>query len=129
LNRKRQSRRTSVVLTLRALHDLQEIERFSITRWGRKTAARYLQHISSALDRLSQNPTLLSIESGAAPGLSFYRVQKHVLVCDHRIRRIVVLTIVHSSMDLPARLAELEPQLFAEVEFLHARLEGPTHGD
>ena len=129
MSRKRQARRTSVALTERALRDLHEVEQFSIRRWGRKTADRYLQEISSALDRLSQNPSLLSDQPGGSIGFSFYRVQKHYLVCDHRNERIVVLAIIHSSMDLPARLAELDPQLLAEIEFLHARLDNPTEHD
>jgi plasmid stabilization system protein ParE len=126
LSRKRRLQQAFVALTERAL---REIEQFSIGRWGRKTADRYLQEISSAIDRISQNPALLTDAPWASTGLSFYRVQKHVLVCDYRAKRIVILTIFHSSMDLPARLAELEPQLFAEVEFLHSKLNHPGQRD
>jgi toxin ParE1/3/4 len=107
-----------VWLTNRALADLHEIERYSVREWGRKTANRYLDEVEAALNRLRENPEILRLEPDFAAGLHFYRVRKHVLVCDRRASTITVLTILHTSMDISARLAELEPQLSAEARFL-----------
>jgi len=49
-------------------------------------------------------------------------VNRHVLVCDVQPASVVVLTVLHGSMDIPSRLAELVPQLSAEVALLHERL-------
>jgi antitoxin ParD1/3/4 len=49
-------------------------------------------------------------------------VNRHFLVCDLHGETVVVLTVLHSSMDLPTRLLELEPSLIAESQFLQARL-------
>lgn len=122
-SRKRVSR---VELTQHALGDLQAIEQFSIAEWGRKVAHRYLDDLAAALDRLSENPEILRLEPEFAPGLCFYRVRKHILGCDYSDELVIVLTVIHSSMDLPARLLELEPRLAEESRILRAKLRGPA---
>lgn len=119
---KRSSSATRVFLTERALSDLDGIERYSIKQWGRKVVDRYLGDIAAALDRIRDQPEILRLEPEFALGLHFYRVNKHILVCDVNQRLIIVLTVIHTSMDLPTRLQELEPQLMAEVEFLRNKL-------
>jgi plasmid stabilization system protein ParE len=105
--------------------DLTEIERYSVKEWGRKSADKCLDDIQSALDRLKEDPDILRLETDLAPGLYFYRVGKHFLVCDYPGDMIVVLTVTHTSMDIPARLTELEPRLESEVRLLRQR----CHGD
>jgi plasmid stabilization system protein ParE len=120
--KKRKSPGVSVVLTDRALADLRNIEDFSVRTWGRRTADKYLADIESALDRLRETPEILRLEPGLADGLYFYRVRKQVLVCDCAKDFITVLTLIHTSMDIPVRLAELEPRLAAEIQFLRDKL-------
>lgn len=119
---KKRSVPTVIALTQRALADLREIERYSVKEWGRKAADRYLDEIEAALNRLRENPTILQMEPEFSPGLWFYRVQKHVLACDLSKNQILVLTVLHTSMDLPARLQELEPRLMAEAAWLREKL-------
>jgi plasmid stabilization system protein ParE len=111
-----------LALTNRAITDLRGIEQYSIEQWGREIATNYLDDVAAALDRLIDNPKLLKLEPEFAPGLYFYPVRKHLLVCDWNGLSIVVLTIIHTSMDIPTRLAELQPRLAAELQFLHERL-------
>lgn len=119
---RRVAAKVSVALTELAISDLRAIERYSNREWGRKTADKYLDEIAAALDHFIENPDILSREPDFVPGLYFYRVRKHVLVCDYLDRTIIVLTILHISMDLPARLAELEPRLIVEAEYLRNKL-------
>jgi len=120
---------TRVALTQRAIAELVAIEQFSITEWGRKTADKYLDEIEAALDRLRENPDILRLEPEFAPGLYFYRVKKHFLVCDIQEDLIIVLTLIHTSMHLPSRLLELEPRLVAEARLLRSRLLDHSGGD
>jgi toxin ParE1/3/4 len=120
--RKKQSSKAAVELTERALADLREIKRYSDKEWGRKTADKYLDDIAAALDRLSENPEVLRLEPGYSPGLYFYRVKRHFLVCDYRGETVIVLTVIHTSMDIPSRLLELEPRLTAESQYLQGKL-------
>lgn len=111
-----------VSLTRRAFRDLDGIERYSIERWGKAVAEGYLGDIQQGLNRLRENPRLLRTKDGISPHFSLYRVREHFLVCTLSADRIYVLTIKHGSMDLPSRLAELEPQLLQEAELLRRAL-------
>lgn len=118
------SRRANLklLLTQRALQDIQEIFDYSVESWGKRAAEKYLDAIEAALDRVKTQPALLRPEPDLHAALTFYRFDQHLLVCDARSNSMVVLTVVHASMDIPARLAELQPTLAAEVELLHRRL-------
>lgn len=114
--------KASLELTDRAIADLREIDRYSVSKWGRKTAAKYLAGIEAALDRLRENPGLLRHEPQFAAELYFYRVKMHVLVCSRIENLIVVLTVLHTSMDIPSRLLELLPNFTAEAAYLQNKL-------
>ncbi|MFN5901168.1 MAG: type II toxin-antitoxin system RelE/ParE family toxin [Planctomyces sp.] len=123
---KRSRSKVRLALTRRAIEDLRQIERHSVKEWGRKVADKYLDDLTAALDRLSQSPQLLQDDRVGIPGLSFYRIRRHVLVCDYRDNSVIVLTVIHTSMDLPARLLELESRLLTEAQILRARLHGDS---
>jgi len=106
-------------LTRRALLDIQKIEAFSIEKWGEKIAHEYLDAIESALNRLRENPQLLRTDTEISESLCFYRVRQHFLVCALHEDHVSVLTVKHGAMDLPNRIAELEPQLSIEAEMLY----------
>ena len=112
----------TVKLTERAHYDLQEIEAYSVQRWGRKTAARYLEDIQTALSLLQENPDLLRYQSDISTQFTFYRVREHFLVCTKLKDVLLVLTIKHGQMDLPHRIGELEPTLVQEADLLYQRL-------
>lgn len=126
---KRSRSKVRLALTRRAIEDLRQIERHSVKEWGRKVADEYLDDVTDALDRISQSPQLLQDDRVGIPGLSFYRIRRHVLVCDYRDNSVIVLTVIHTSMDLPARLLELESRLLTEAQILRARLHGDSSAD
>jgi len=113
---------TLLHLTQRALHDFASIRAYSTEQWGRRIAEKYFDEIETGLVRLKGHPDLLRENSDYDSALRFYRVNKHVLVCDVQPNSIVVLTVIHASMDLPSRLSELQPTLAAEVQILHQTL-------
>lgn len=126
---KRSRSKVRLALTRRAIEDLRQIEYDSVKEWGRKVADKYLDDVTAALDRISQSPQLLQDDRVGIPGLSFYRIRRHVLVCDYRDNSVIVLTVIHTSMDLPARLLELESRLLTEAQILRARLHGDSSAD
>jgi toxin ParE1/3/4 len=120
---KKKNRKTTTHLTERALRDIAGIEKFSVREFGRKVANRYLASLEAAISRITEDPSLLRSEPDCHPWLRFYRAEKHLMVCDYQDSgRIIVLTVIHASMDIPSRLTELEPTLMAETELLHQRL-------
>ena len=119
---KRKSGKAKVRLTERALLDIADVEEYSIETWGKRVANRYLADIEAALIRLSDNPDLLRFEEPFHKSLRFYQVAKHLLVADVIDDTIFILTVVNAQLDIPTRLAELEPTLVAETELLHLQL-------
>jgi len=113
---------TGLLLTQKALRDLKEIEVYSVKQFSRKTADRYLDDLESGLQRIIEDPENLELIPEMHPSLRFYRVHKHLLACDVQANSIVVLTVIHASMDISERLAELQPLLSQEVEMLYRRL-------
>ncbi len=129
IERPRKAQATTVLLTERALADSATS---SVTRSSSGDAGRPKlrgRHPRQPSTRFRENPGILRLEPNFAPGLYFYRVRKHFLVCDVRgqsaaRQTVTVLTVIHTSMDLPTRLAELEPRLVAEAEMLREKLRG-----
>jgi len=120
----REQPKARVHLARCALLDIEEIHAYSIERWGRDVAERYLDDLDSALRRLTELPSLLQERPEDSLRLRFYPVRQHVLICDVIAGQIYVLALRHASMDLPRRLAELEPQLVYEAQLLHDRIAG-----
>lgn len=110
---------SGLFLTQRELLDTQEIRSFSVRQWGRKTAEDDLE---SGLERIREQPDILHSEPDFHPSPRFCRVRKHLLVCDIHSKSILVLTVIHAGINLPRRLAELRPNLVAEVEVLYRKL-------
>lgn len=111
-----------LLLTQRALADLGSVLEYSTEQWGQPTAAKYLDDLEAGLERIRQQPDLLQPLPDFHPSLKFYRVNKHLFACDSQPGAIVVLTVIHASLDIPHRLGELSPTLAAEVELLHGKL-------
>ena len=112
----------SIHLSKRAALDLDEIDQFSINKWGKDVADDYMQSIDLALQILKENPNLLRSNTEVSTVFSLYRVREHYLVCSLQNKNIIVLTVKSGSIDLPSRLFELEPTLKKEAEFLFTQL-------
>lgn len=112
-----------VHLSRRALFDIEAIDHDSVEKWGDQVAAKYLPDLYAAADRLGESPNLLQARMDTSLRLRFYPVREHVLVCDVIGDRIFVLAVRHAVMDLPQRIAELEPWLVQEAELLAQRIE------
>ena len=120
---KKRSSAVSVHMTQRSLRDIKGIEAYSLEQFGRRVANKYLDKLEAGISRLAENPELLREEPPFRASLRFYRIEKHVLVCETGVRgKLIILTLLHASMDIPSRLAELEPMLKMEVQMLAAQL-------
>ncbi len=111
-----------VIVSRRAAVDLTEIESYSVRQWGKKAAAEYLDGIEQALSLLQKNPDILTHREDISLYFYFYRVRRHFLVFDVTGDILHLLTVKHGSMDLPERLAEIEPYLRHEIAYLHEKL-------
>jgi len=109
------------------LCDIAGIESHSIQRFGKRVTAKYIIKLEAGVSRLSETPDLLRQETSFHESLKFYRVEQHLFVCETGIEgKIIILTLLHASMDIPSRLAELEPNLSLETEMLLKQLRRST---
>jgi plasmid stabilization system protein ParE len=111
-----------LIVSRRAALDLAEIETYSHEQWGKRVAAEYLQSIEQALSLLRERPGILARRAGVSPHFHFYPVRQHLLVFDVTENILHLLAVRHGGMDLPERLAELEPYLLEEIAVLHKKL-------
>jgi plasmid stabilization system protein ParE len=107
-----------VHLSRRSLFDIEAIDLYSLEKWGEQVAAKYLSDFYAAAEGLGEDPRLLQKRQEASLRLRFHPVREHVLICDEIGDRIFVLAVRHAAMDLPRRIAELEPRLIQECELL-----------
>lgn len=120
--RKASGKRT-VHLTDRALRDIAGIQSYSTQRLGERDTAQYIGKLEAGIGRVSDNTDLFREESPFHESLKFYRIEQHLLVCETGIEgKIIILTLLHASMDIPSRLAELEPKLSIEAAMLLKQL-------
>ena len=92
-------------LTQRALRDVKAIDRYSARVFGDRKADQYIADIQDAIAVISENPGLLQTLPEVSKRLSFYRVQRHRLVCVEYPKRIYVSMILLNNIiqifDLP----------------------------
>ncbi len=115
---------SKLLLTDRALTDIDAIDRYSVERWGRQVADQYLVDQDAALGRLADDLSLFKGRHDYTGRLRFYSVREHVLVGDVVGDIVFVLTVWHGSMDFIDRLPKLEPDLLQEAEIMASQIEG-----
>jgi plasmid stabilization system protein ParE len=117
-------KKRTVLLTNRALLDITSIEAYSLEKFGERVALQYISKLEAGISRISDNAEILREEAFFHESLKFYRIEQHLFVCETGIEdKIIILTLLHASMDIPSRLAELEAKLPIEVEMLLKQLD------
>ena len=103
----------NVVLTKDADADIDKIILWTEQHFGPHQAAKYHERIADGLEKLSRNP--LGSPSKARDGfgreyrsLHLGKRSRHILVFRIDGRRVVIVRILHDSMDLSRHLPEEE---------------------
>jgi plasmid stabilization system protein ParE len=120
---KKKASSVRLYVTDRAVRDIAEIRECSVEQFGRRVANQYLSTVESTLNLLKSSPSLLRDQPELHSWFKFYRCKRHFLVCDQQAGDIYILTLIHTSMDIPTRLLELELSLKMEVALLHRKLQ------
>ena len=120
--KKKASPKVRVYLTEKAIRDIDEIQADSIECFGKRAANKYITELESAITRLSVYPDLLTVIPEFHSALHFYAAGRHIFVCERGTKELIILTLLRASMDIPGRLAELQPTLRAETEMLQRKL-------
>lgn len=91
-------------LTLEAENDLLGIWLFGADRWGEIRADRYQDDLHDSFQRVV-NSTIQTRQMEDVKAVSYYPHQRHFVFFTEHADSIVILAVLHQSMDLPAQLA------------------------
>ena len=87
----------------RAREGLQELRRFSVRRWGRDIAIRYLEDIREAAKQVGADPSRARPLKGP---YRILRVRSHYLIVhvDPDADRVTIARVLHTAMDIERHL-------------------------
>lgn len=89
-----------------AVSDLRQIGRDTQQRWGAAQRRRYLDSLNRQFHFLAENPLACHIRSGLKPPARIHHHTRHLIVYEQDGNGIVILRVLHDSMDVNARLDE-----------------------
>lgn len=94
-------------LTKKAVEDLTNIWNYTFEEWSESQADKYYGILLETFQNISDNPDLGKNYEGIAPGVSGFRINKHIVF--YRIVNaglIEIVRILHGSMDLKVKFWE-----------------------
>ena len=83
--------------------ELQELRRFSVERWGRDVAQRYLEDVRAAAKQLSVDPLRAKPLKGP---FRILRIRSHCFIVhvDAAADRLTIARVLHVAMDIERHL-------------------------
>lgn len=95
-----------------AEHDLREIANYTVETWGLAQGERYEASLSACLEGMAAGSRRVRRPIPHRPEILVCRCEEHYVFAVRRIAApLLVVAVLHRSMDLMARLAErLEPK-------------------
>ena len=87
----------------RAVQELHEVRQYSIDRWGRDVALRYMQDVRDAAKRIATNPLAARQLRG---DYRIMRVRSHYLIVqvNERNSTVTIARLLHMAMDIERHL-------------------------
>ena len=95
----------SIQVRPRALHDLEDIYKYSLGQWGLARAEAYLSEINRAFEALANHNQLGRDYSRVSANLHAYNIAAHVIFYTPSPTGILVIRVLHKSMDHVRHLA------------------------
>lgn len=90
----------------RARRDIREIGLYTQRRWGREQRRRYLTGLGERLARLAESPAISPERLDLHPPVRIHRYERHLIVYATDGNGILVIRVLHASMNVAARLSE-----------------------
>lgn len=99
-----------IQFSVSAIRDLEEIDDYTVDRWGEEQAERYLQQLRACCDRLAIHPLLGRQCSEISPGLRRFEQEKHVIFYSQPNSSVYIWRILHESMLPMMHIHKLFPE-------------------
>lgn len=93
------------VLTPRALADLDDIAEYTLERWGRAQAEKYLSALTKRMEWLAASPNLGANRDEIAQGYRCFPEGNHLVFYIIKHDMIQIIGVPHKSMDIDVHLA------------------------
>ena len=93
-------------LTKAALADIRGIARYTQKVWGKAQRRHYLAGLNDKFGTLSQTPTLAAERNEFDPPVRIHHHEKHLIVYVVDDVGILIIRVLHQSMDIPAQLSD-----------------------
>lgn len=87
------------ILAKRGRQDLIEIRRYTVNRWGKEQARKYIVKIRTCADDLANHRLQGKLREDIAPDLKSYHVGRHVIFYVESKIGIEIARVLHDSMD------------------------------
>ena len=87
------------VFTDKAERDLEKIVDFTVKHWSKSQAVKYIDGLEELAQTLADNPGIGVLRDGLSTGLFSFPYQSHILYYIKNSRGIVIVRVLHASMD------------------------------
>ncbi|MGM0423010.1 MAG: type II toxin-antitoxin system RelE/ParE family toxin [Pseudomonadota bacterium] len=91
-------------LSQKAVQDLYEIGQYTQEHWGKDQRIAYFDRMNRAFSRLAKTPERGRSAQHIRAGYHCYPVEKHIIFYQIKDDTILIIRILHQSMDLPRHL-------------------------
>jgi toxin ParE1/3/4 len=93
-----------IIITEEALNDLEEIWFYTLQNWSLEQADRYHSLIFKEIEFLTTRPASGKSQDHLRTGYKSSKVNSHIIFYIFNKTEIVIVRILHESMDIPNRL-------------------------
>ncbi|WP_420722477.1 type II toxin-antitoxin system RelE/ParE family toxin [Hwanghaeella sp. LZ110] len=92
-------------VTKKAQSDIREIGLYTQQQWGKEQRRAYLQGMEARFERLADSPLLAAERGEFDPPVRIHPYEKHLIVYTAQEDGILIVRVLHESMDVPAQLS------------------------
>lgn len=96
----------SFKVTPAARNDILNIGRYTQNEWGKQQRQKYLAGLNIRFKFLAENPLLSRERVDLTPPVHIHRHEKHLIVYLVEPSHILIVRVLHESMDIETRLKE-----------------------
>jgi toxin ParE1/3/4 len=88
-----------------AERDLQAIWQYTAQQWGVRQADLYIDQLDEAFQRIAEQPLMCRERNEFAPPVRIFHRGHHLIVYHINVAEIIVIRVVHESMDVEGQLS------------------------
>ena len=108
----------SVYKTPTAERKIIEIARWSVKKWGKKTARSYLASLEKIINLIASGELPCQKNPEFSTRFSYYPARQHYIFFEFQKGKLVVVTIFHTAMHIKERMYEEKLLILHEIKEL-----------